>query len=325
MSILIVDDSPPILKLLETALERNGYTDIHCVDSGPAAFEYLGITSSGKTPQEVDCILLDIVMPYMDGIAVCRKIKEHEFFTDTPILMVTIKDEPETLQAAFKAGAIDYINKPVRELELVTRVGSAVKFAKEMAQRKAREKELLQVKKSLEEANKRLAELAITDEVTAVGNRRFFSENLKDEWRRAIRGSKPLSLIFIELDYFREFVEHCGRTKGDNCLRLIAQVLETSLHRAGDHLARFDGSQFAVCLSGTDLRGAMIVASQMKNNVEYLKVEHPKSLAGPNVSISVGVASVKPSVGIALDNLTMLAEELLAKANKLGGNRIEHS
>jgi len=325
MSILIVDDSPPILRLLQTALERNGYPDVHCADSGPAALEYLGLSSGGETLRHVDCILLDIVMPYMDGITICSKIKEHEFFTDTPILMVTIKDEPKTLQAAFEAGAIDYITKPVRELELVTRVGSAVKLAKEMTQRKARETELLLVKKSLEEANERLAELAITDEVTDVGNRRYFTKNLDDEWRRSFRDSKPLSLIFIEFDYFREFVEHYGRPKGDNCLKLIAQVLEKPLHRAGDHLARYSGSQFAACLSGTDLRGAMVVASQMKNNVDYLNVEHSKSLAGPNVSISVGVASLQPSVGAAIDNLITLAEESLAKASKQGGNRIVHS
>jgi diguanylate cyclase (GGDEF)-like protein len=325
MSILIVDDSPPILRLLQTALIRNGYQDVQTAESGPEAFEFLGINSAENKLRRVDCILMDIVMPYMDGIEVCRKIKEHDFYVDTPIIMVTIKDEPETIQASFKAGAIDYITKPVRELELMTRVSSAVKLTEEISQRKAREKELLKLQQELENANQRLAELAITDEVTAVGNRRYFNDNLQFEWRRSFRDAKPLSLIFIEFDYYREFIEQCGQQKGDNCLKLIAQVLESSLHRVGDHLARFDGNKFTACLSGTGLKGAMIVAAQMKSNVDYLKVKHPDSKASPYISVSMGVASVKPSVGVALDNLTMLAEKALTRAKEQGNNRIEHS
>ncbi len=325
MSILIVDDSPPILRLLQTALTRNGYQDVHCAESGPVALDFLGITSEEKKLQQIDCILLDIVMPYIDGIEVCRRIKEHEFFADTPIIMVTIKDEPETIHAAFDAGAVDYITKPVRELELITRVASAVKLSNEISQRKAREIELLRVKTDLENANVRFAELAITDEVTGVGNRRFFNENLQLEWRRSFRDAKPMALIFIEFDYFREFAEECGQQKGDVCLKLIAQVLESSLHRVGDHLARFGGNQFAACLSGTSLRGAMAVAAQMKANVDYLKVKHPNSKVCSYISVSMGVASTTPSVGIALDNLVLLAEKALVSAKKHGKNMIEHS
>ncbi len=325
MSILIIDDSPPILRLLETAIIRNGHPEVHCVESGPAALEFLGIDPPNKHLRQVDCILLDIVMPVMDGIEVCRRIKGHDFFVDTPIIMVTVKDEPETIHTAFEAGAIDYITKPVRELELMTRVNSAMKLSHEISQRKAREKELLKLQQELEKANEHLAELAITDEVTNVGNRRYFNDNLQLEWRRSFREAKPLSLIFIEFDYFREFAEQCGQEKGDNCLKLMAQVLEATLHRVGDHLARFRGNQFAACLSGTGMRGAMNVAAQMKSNIDYLKVKHPNSKASKFISVSIGVASVQPSTGVALDNLCMLAEKALAKAKKHGNNRIEHS
>lgn len=323
MSILIIDDSPPIVRLLEAALQRNGYENIYCAASGAEALEFLG------TPQQnfkqVDCILLDIIMPSMDGITVCRKIKEHSFFADTPIIMVTIRDEPETLHEAFEAGAVEYITKPVRELELITRVTSAVKLSKEITRRKAREAELLKTKKELETANERLVDLAITDKTTSVSTRRHFDKIIHNEWRRAFRDAKPLALFMIEFDSYHEYVAEHGKAKADNCLKLIAQVFESSLHRVGDHICRYADNQFAICLSDTDLRGAMIVAGNMKDNIDYLKIDHPASKSGSYISISIGVSALQPQQNAKLKDLCRQAEECLRQAVKEGRNRIIHA
>lgn len=161
MSILIVDDSPPVVSLMRATLGRAGYEGTVCKDCGPAALSYLGIDPSGASLPEIDCVLLDIGMPGMDGIEVCRRIKAHPAYADTPVIMVTIRDEAEILYEAFTAGAHDFISKPVRELELLARLKAAIFMKQEIAARRALEAEVIRLKGQLAEANDLLSELRI--------------------------------------------------------------------------------------------------------------------------------------------------------------------
>jgi len=150
MTILIVDDTASQRFLLTAILKSVGYTDVIAVDGAHAAFDYLGI---GGTPNgAVDLILMDISMPAIDGIAACRRVKAEPALTDVPIIMVTASSEPEDLQLAFDAGAIDYLTKPPNKVELRARVRSALRLKHEMDRRKAREQELLDVTLQLEQA-----------------------------------------------------------------------------------------------------------------------------------------------------------------------------
>ncbi len=318
MSILIVDDSPPVIRLLQATLERAGYDDIFCADCGAVALRYLGIEPTATPGSAVDCVLLDIVMPGLDGIEVCRRIKAHPAHCDTPVIMVTVRDEAETLRDAFMAGAHDYITKPVQELELLARLKSAISLKKAIEARKAREAELLRSTQQLAEANGLLAELTITDELTKVGNRRYFSGCLDNEWRRSFRDFAPLSIILVAIDRFQEFTEQMGRSKGDECLKLIAQVLQISLRRTTDHLARYSDSQFAIVLPKTPLAGAQTVAGHIRQSIDELQVRHPPGF----VTVSQGVASVTPSGELAIQNLLVMAEEAVALAQKAGGNQV---
>lgn len=321
MSILIVDDSPPVLRLLEATLERDGYKDVHCFKSGVEALDFLSknISEGGR---ELDCVLLDIVMPEMDGIEVCRAIKEQERFAGTPVIMVTIKDDSETLRDAFEVGAVDYITKPVRELELLARVKAAIKLKNEMLHRKDRESELIEMQKQLTEANHLLAEMSITDEVTKVGNRRYFNDCLDQEWRRSFRESGPLSIIFMDIDHFQEYSNHFGQGKAEECLKLIAQVLQISLRRVGDHLARYSGSQFAVYLPKTDINGALIVAKCMKESVSALQLNNAAVGKDTLITISQGLACLIPSAGAAISNLKIMAESALHEAKEADSGAI---
>ncbi len=152
MSILIVDDSPTVVCLMRATLGRAGYITV-CKDCGAAALSYLGIDPPERTVSELDCILLDIGMPGMNGIEVCRRIKEHPAYTDTPIIMVTIRDEAETLRQAFLAGANDFIAKPVRELELLSRLKAAITMKKEILARKTLEAEVARLNEELSKAS----------------------------------------------------------------------------------------------------------------------------------------------------------------------------
>ena len=318
MSILIVDDSPPIIRLLQATLERAGYPDVVCADCGASALRLLGIEPATAPPQEVDCILLDIMMPGIDGIEVCRIIRSHPVYTDTPIIMVTIMDEAETLRDAFAAGAHDYITKPVRELELLARLKSAITLKKEIAARKAREAELVRLTEKLAEANSLLAELTITDDLTKVGNRRYFTGCLDNEWRRSFRDAAPLSVIFVAIDRFKEFTDHSGRGKAEECLKLIAQVLQISLRRTTDHLARYGDDQFAIVLPKTPLVGSQTVAGLIRRSINELELKHP----GGHLTVSQGLASVIPSGELAIHNLLVMAEEALSLAQQGGGDQI---
>jgi len=144
MSILVVDDTLEVREMLSVLLESAGYQDLLFAESAEAAFERLGMGGSGAAPVDVDVILMDVNMPGLDGVEACRRIKAAEHYCDTPIIMVTAMAEAGFLEAAFAAGAADYLTKPINRVELLARMRAALKLKREMDRRKAREQELEQ-------------------------------------------------------------------------------------------------------------------------------------------------------------------------------------
>src|SRR5262249_32268612 len=157
-----------------------------------------------------DLILMDIVMPEMDGIEACRRMKVYDPLKDVPIIIVTASTDVEALQLAFSAGAMDFITKPLRKIELITRVRSALKLKHEMDHRKAREQDLLQVTSELQERNEQLRRLSSMDGLTGISNRRRFEDYYEQEWRRALREERPLSLIILDIDFFKLYNDNYG-------------------------------------------------------------------------------------------------------------------
>ena len=156
MRILIIDDSVDHQNLIRRMLNSVGYSDILTADSAAAAFRHLGLDGPGQATVEVDLILMDLVMPGLDGIEACRKIKTSERLQDIPIIVTTVKTEPEYLRSAFTAGAIDYIRKPLNSAELQARVSSAFMLKQEMDYRKFREQELKERNEALRQREEEL-------------------------------------------------------------------------------------------------------------------------------------------------------------------------
>jgi len=152
MNILAVDDSPDHLRLLQAILQSAGYPEVLTAESAREAFRCLALEDPAGGDAKVDLILMDVLMPEMDGMEACRRIKAIERLRDIPIIMVTAKTDHESLQAAFAAGAMDYITKPLKKVELLARVGSALTLKREMDIRKAREQELRTINQELEQA-----------------------------------------------------------------------------------------------------------------------------------------------------------------------------
>jgi len=324
MAILIVDDIPVNLMLLEEMLQQEGYTDIYCVRSGQEALEMLAATEKDEAEEKrIDLILMDVMMPGMDGIETCQRIKAQDGLRDIPVIMVTVRDDDEALAQAFAMGATDYIIKPVKEIELLARVRAALKLKRETDRRKAREQELIELTRQLETLNRRLMHMVPRDSLTEVGNRRYFDEILVREWNRARREAVPLSLLMVDLDDFKKFNETHGRNKGDECLRKVADALRCVLKRAGDTVVRYGGEEFAAILPNTPSGGALVVAHEFMEQMAALNISGGGGATGASLTASIGLATAEPCRDSDMQGLIIAADGARYLAKGEGGNRIK--
>jgi diguanylate cyclase (GGDEF)-like protein len=317
MSILVVDNSPDIRRLLKRFLEVGGHPSVLTASSAREAFQLL--ETSAAAP--IRLVLMDIQMPDMNGIEACRVLRQDERFRELPVLMVTSQPEDQDLHNAFTAGAWDYIRKPVNRSVLLARVQAALRLLDEMEQRRAREAELLRVKSELERLNAELHQQATRDGLTGIANRRRFEEHLVEEWRRAIRMGTPLTLAMIDVDCFKPFNDRYGHQAGDECLRAIARALEATTRRGGEMLARYGGEEFVVVLPGTGVPESMVAARRMLASVEALNLPHAASTVCDKISVSIGIATQVPDLDGNPHELVREADAALYRAKQSGRNR----
>jgi len=321
MAIVIVDDTIFSLEIIKAFLIKEGYLDVITVKSARELYELVdGYSDRGMV--EIDLILMDIIMPDIDGIEACRNIKKREWLADVPVIMVTATTEKDNLQLAFSAGAMDFIKKPLERVELVARVRSALRLKHETARRKARETELLEVTRQLQAANERLLHLTFLDGLTGIANRRHFDEELLQESRRAKRDKTPLSLIMLDIDYFKAFNDTYGHLKGDDCLKIVTSTLKKTLKRPGDLLARYGGEEFAVVLPNTGEVGAAVIAEELRASIESASIIHINSLCADYVTVSLGVVTRCPEQDETPDDMILAADRALYRSKHEGRNRV---
>jgi diguanylate cyclase (GGDEF)-like protein len=328
MTILIVDDNQTIIYLLKKILIKEGYDQILTANSSRGAAALLGLDESNAASDNIDLILLDVMMPDMDGIQICSMIKKQERYSDVPIIIVTGIKADDTLKHAFDAGAIDYITKPFNAVELLLRVRSALKLKSEIDQRKMRETQLLEVKQLLEEAVSKLTLDNLTDGLTGVKNRRGFDEQLSKEYLRTLRENYNhnkavcMSLILLDVDQFKCFNDQYGHLEGDHCLQQIARVLDQEIKRPGDFVARYGGEEFVILLPDTSLKVAALIAERLRIAVENLNIPHALSNVSSVVTISLGVYSIIPTEQTSTDLFIISTDKALYEAKAAGRNRV---
>ncbi|MBI5057865.1 MAG: sensor domain-containing diguanylate cyclase [Nitrospirae bacterium] len=171
-------------------------------------------------------------------------------------------------------------------------------------------------------AEEQLKLIAFMDGLTGVANRRHFDNTLDLEWRRAMRSAISLSLIIIDVDYFKNYNDVYGHLAGDACLQKIAHTIRDSLRRAGNFVARYGGEEFTIILPDTNAEGAYLFAESLREKIENLNFEHEDSKAGKNVTVSMGVSSIVPDKDRTQNELISLADKALYEAKQGGRNRV---
>jgi diguanylate cyclase (GGDEF)-like protein len=292
-TILIVDDSPENITVLG-ALLRTDY-NIRVATNGEKA---LKIMESDNLP---DLILLDVMMPGIDGYEVCRKLKTDFRTQNIPVIFITAKTSEEDEVKGFAMGAVDYVMKPFSPVVIKARVRTHME---------------------LKRYRDFLVDTSYCDGLTAIANRRRFDEYYATLWNLAIREASPLSLIMIDIDHFKQFNDHYGHQEGDISLIQIAQVLSGSLKRKTDLVARYGGEEFVCVLPDTRIDGAVHIAETFQTGILSLQIPHAFSTTSSCVTISQGIACLVPTLDSSPKALIMAADEALYKAKESGRNRI---
>lgn len=319
MGILIVDDSEFSRNALADMLEGAGYGDCTCAGSAEEAFERIGAFESPEENLPIDVVLLDIDMQ-QSGIDLCRQLKAIDSFADVPVIVLSADEDLEELDAVFEAGAMDFISKPPREIDLFARVRTALRLKSEADERRARESELLDLKQRLAGLSRELDHMTVTDSLTGLANRRRFNEFLAQEWRRTKREATPFSLLMADVDQFRVYNDTLGHLEGDICLQRVAMALQETVRRPGDLLARYGGEEFAIVLPDTDKEGAFALAEACRHRVLDLEIPHPASGVAEVVTISIGVAVLDKERELTSSQLVAYADEALFQAKTSGRN-----
>ena len=291
--ILIVDDTPMNIQVLAQALIEK--YDILVATSGKEALDIAG------SEEKPDLILLDIMMPEMDGFETCKALKNHFSTQNIPIIFVSAKGDVSDQQYGFDLGAVDYITKPFEIPIVLARI---------------------KVHLLLKHKSEQLERVAMIDVLTDIPNRRALENSIKRECFRARRDKTLLSVLMIDVDHFKAFNDTYGHGAGDECLRTVAKTLEANLQRAGDMVGRYGGEEFVVVLPDCDQAGASVVAEKIRNHVEMLKIPNKNSQVLSTVTISVGLASSFCTEEDTWKKMLSEADKALYEAKNNGRNQI---
>ena len=319
-TILLVDNNPYGLNHLTITLNEKGYQTKKALDGNKA------INIAQEMPP--DLILLDLETPPVNGYQVCSSLKDNDRTSKIPIIFVSDSHDQTDRVKAIEIGGVDYITKPFYLEEVIARIERQLEIQR-LQQLLQQQNILLQkeierrikVEIALRQANQELHCLATIDNLTGIANRRQFDNYLEREWRRLARQQEPLSLILLDIDYFKRYNDSKGHQAGDNCLKKVASAIANVIQRPADLVARYGGEEFVVILPHTDLDGAVHIANKIQTAIRNLNLEHPLSDVSDIVTVSQGISSMIPFVESNPESLIYDADIALYNAKKQGRNQ----
>ncbi len=299
-SVLIIDDSSTVRERIIKTLESfDLFSHFYEAEDGLEGFKKLI-----STP--MDIILCDLEMPRIDGFKFLSMLKARPDLQDVPVLILTGMNDRELKIKGLDQGASDYITKPFDPEELVARVKVHLKIKN--------------LQDDLRRSNELLLELSNTDHLTGLFNRRYMMDSLDREVQRCIRNGGHLSLIMLDIDYFKKVNDSYGHLQGDVVLQRVASQLQKEL-RSYDCAARYGGEEFISILPDSSLKEAVFVADRIRMSMQALEFSGPLSTL--KITASLGVASF-PATGVStVDAFIKQADDALYRAKSNGRNRVE--
>ncbi len=289
--ILIIDDSPVQAEFLSSILSKDyGLTVCHTSREG---------LEQAKTG-EYSLILLDVIMPEMDGFTVLRELKNMDVTKYIPVIMLTSLADVQYEERGLLLGAVDYVTKPFSPVIIKARVNTHIQ---------------------LHRYQTRFRKQAMVDELTGVFNRRYYDEESVSRWREAARFALPFSVCMFDIDKFKIYNDTFGHPAGDEVISRVARMVSTYFRRATDIFARYGGEEFVAVSIGGDARSAFEFMKTVRQAVEELHIPHDPAV-GPWVTVSVGGVTVLPREGESPASCLKLADDMLYQAKRLGRNMV---
>ncbi len=290
--VLIVEDDLTNREILLEVL-RDDY-EVYIADTYASALSLLDV-------QPIDIGLFDIGLPDGNGLDLCKVVKaDHEKYGDIHVIFITAMDKPADEVKGLQVGGSDYISKPLNTAVVRARV---------------------ELQADLIRKSTLLGELARIDGLTEIPNRRSFDDHLEKSWNHAKRINVPLSLVLLDIDYFKQFNDLYGHPAGDACLRQLARCLEQKIKRGSDHFARYGGEEFAILLFDCGQEQARSIAEQVLVLFRSLAIPHAGSQVADVATFSAGVCTAKPTTGNK-DDFVLACDKLLYEAKQTGRARV---
>ncbi|HEY9822482.1 MAG TPA: PleD family two-component system response regulator [Candidatus Sericytochromatia bacterium] len=319
-TILIVDDSPTNVGVLFDFLTNAGFKVLMAQDGETALLK-----ANGDSP---DVILLDIIMPGIDGFETCRRLKANQSTQDIPVIFMTALSQTSVVVKGFQLGAVDFITKPTQQEIVLARVISHLTIQKLQHSLQEQNMQLQQeiqqrhlAEAALQKANEELQRLATLDGLTQIANRRRFDECMSKAWSILVREQLPLSLLLCDVDFFKRYNDSKGHQAGDECLQQVAQAMKHCVKRPADLVARYGGEEFVVILPNTNGEGALKVAEDIRLAVKALALVHPQSPISQYITLSLGVSCTIPCQKSCPEKLIAAADGALYRAKETGRDR----
>lgn len=300
--IAALDDNVQNLKLISDILENDGYDVSLCLTINQL-FDYLEV----ELP---DIILLDVMLPDMNGFEVCKKINSMIPFNDIPIIFLSARTETMDIVNGLEVGGVDYITKPFRPIELLARIKTHLEI-------KSIRDELKQKNTELTVLNEKLQEFAIKDPLTKLYNRRMMITKFEEEMSRCKRNQNPFSVILLDIDNFKRVNDKFGHNFGDEVLMIFSDILVTS-KRLEDYVARWGGEEFLLILPSTDNNGAAIVAERVKEKIQEYEFKNGREII--HITATFGLAEY--NYNDTVESIIKKADEALYYGKNNGRNQI---